>query len=133
MTSHQHHLSYTSTTMSGSSILTRIFSCTNRRIFDEERKKTITYDAEILLGKNDDNDDEHDHFINAIVHFFVSKGEMEPEEDVYHFVVSEIISMRADTVVGDDHDVEDYDLKLDTFTVRRENYYILLLTINALR
>jgi uncharacterized protein YtpQ (UPF0354 family) len=110
--------------MSGSSILTAVFCCTNRRILDKEKKKTITYDAELLLGK-DDNDE--DQFINAIVHFFVSKGEMEPEEDIYHFIVGKIISIKNDTIVGDDQNVEDYDLELDAFVVCRENNFFLLL------
>lgn len=119
--------------MSGSSILTRIFSCTKQCILEEEKKKRITYDAEILLGKNEDEDDNQDHFINMIVHFLISKGQMELEEDVYHFIVGKIISIRADTVVGEDHNVDDYDLELDTFTVHHTNYFILLLTITILR
>jgi hypothetical protein len=113
--------------MSGSSILTGIFSCTNRRTLDEEKKKTVTYDAEILLGKDEEDVDQ---FINAILHVFVPKEEKEPEEDVHHFVAAKMISIKDDTVVGDAYDVDDYDLELDAFMVCRKNNFLpIVLTI----
>jgi hypothetical protein len=116
--------------MSGSSILTAVFCCTNCCILDEEKKKTITYDAELLLGK-DENDE--DHFINIIVHFFISKGEMEPEEDIYLFVIGKIISIKNDTVVGDNQSVEDYNLELDAFVVCNNNNSFRLSIMITLR
>ena len=110
--------------MSGSSILTGIFSCTNRRTLNEEKKNMITYDAEILLGKDEDDDDQ---FINAILHVFVPKEEKEPEEDIYHFVVGKMISIKDDTNVGDAYDVNNYNLQLDTFTVCDQNIFILII------
>jgi hypothetical protein len=110
--------------MSGSSILTGIFSCTNRHTLNEEKKNTISYDAEILLGKDEADEDQ---FINAILHIFVPKEEKEPEEDVYHFVVGKMISIKDDTIVGDAYDIDDYDLQLDAFTVCDQNTFILVI------
>jgi uncharacterized protein YtpQ (UPF0354 family) len=106
--------------MSGSSILTGIFKCTNRRILDQEKKKTITYDTELLLGK-DEND--NDQFINAVLHFFVPKGENEPQEDIYHMVVAKVISIQDNTMVGEDHDVDNFDLELDAFMVSKQSLF----------
>lgn len=107
-----------------SSILIGIFSCSDPRNHEEEKRKTVTYDAELLLGKDDNN---KDLFVNAVVHFY---SDTKIEQDIYHFVVAKVLSIKDDTEVGDAFEVDDYDLELEAFIVRHfphSQIFLLLL------
>lgn len=102
--------------MPGSLIITAVCLLTDHRVLDPEKPKTAIYDCKLLL-ETDAN--EVDHVANTIVHYYVEHDP--PELKRCHLVTGKLMTIRADTEVGEGYKVDKYDIEIgeiDTFVVQ---------------
>lgn len=100
-------------TMPGFAFITGVFGCFNHRILDPVHKpKTVTFDAEIPIGENDDGQLQ---CIKGILHYFVPSHEHPPDDDSKYFVSGKVISISS--IATDERALMDYDLQIEALTV----------------
>jgi hypothetical protein len=98
--------------MAGFAFITGVFGCFNHRVLDPVRKpKTVTFDAEIPIGENDEGELQ---CVKGILHYFVPSHEKSPLDDRKYFVSGKVVSISQ----VDDKENVDYDLQIEALTVR---------------
>jgi hypothetical protein len=97
--------------MPGFAFMTGVFGCFNSRVLDPVRKpKTITFDAEIPIGEDDDHELQ---CVKGIVHYFVPSHENIPENDQKYFVSGKVVCISQQ----DGDEMMGYDLQVEAMTV----------------
>jgi len=100
------------TIMPGSSIITAVCCLFNHQNIDESKKRTITYDAELYLGLDDNGNDQ---VIIALLHYYTEQPE--PQDNKFYFISGKASSICSNTIVGKDFNDKDYDLEIEAFIV----------------
>ena len=109
--------------MPGFAYINGLFSCFNQRVIDATKPKTITFDAEIPIG-----DDQNGQLqcVRGLVHYFVPQNEAKPDDDRKYLVSSKVISVHSQTQT--DENSGDYDLEIEALTVSYCPHDLLLMT-----
>jgi hypothetical protein len=98
--------------MAGFAFITGVFGCFNHRVLDPVQKpKTVTFDAEIPIGENDEGELQ---CVKGILHYFDSSHEKSPLDDRKYFLSGKVVSISQ----VDDKENVDYDLQIEALTVR---------------
>jgi hypothetical protein len=98
--------------MPGCAFITGIFSCYNHRIQDPVRKpKTVTFDAKIPIGENDQRELQ---CVKGIIHYLVPSHESFPPDDQKLFVSGKVVCISRQQ---DGEDFLDYDLQVEAMMV----------------
>jgi hypothetical protein len=109
--------------MPGSSVISGLMACNNSRHVNPTKPRTITFDAELLLGVDAENDLVT---LTAVLHYFVPAGEIDPADDCIYLVTGKISSVEVDSPLGEGRAVEEFDLQIDAITVRTLLYVVLI-------
>ena len=97
--------------MPGFAFVTGVFGCFNSRVLDPVQKpKTITFDAEIPIGEDDDHKLQ---CVKGIVHYFVPSHENIPENDQKYFVSGKVVCISQQ----DGDEMTRYDFQVEAMTV----------------
>ena len=100
--------------MPGSSFLYGFLACSNACYIFPDNPKTITLDAEVYLGH--DNNDSVSVML-AVLHYFIPLGAIVPDEDLLYFVGGKIASIASSTPIADGYDTATYDIKIEVVFV----------------
>jgi hypothetical protein len=111
--------------MPGSSFLYGPLACSNARYIFPDKPKTVTLDAEVYLGR-DDNDSMS--VMLAVLHYFIPLGAIVPDEDSLYLVGGKIASITSNTPIGDGYDTATYDIEIEAVFV--SCFCLLLITFH---
>jgi hypothetical protein len=111
--------------MPGFAFITGLFSCFNRRVLDPEKPKTVTFDAEIPIG-----DDQNGQLqcIRGIVHYFVPQNTPKPDDDHKYCIAGKVISIHSQSHL-EDGAFPDYDLEIEALTVSKFSHSSLTIVV----
>lgn len=121
--SHLHTLSLTTSNMSGSAVIFGFITCFNACTLDLNKSKTDTMDGDIFVS----NEDVDVQSILALIHCYnpppVPSG---VDSFAVHFIVSCIACVTGEGNVGANHNLKEYDIKIDAIAVCIFHTHILL-------
>ncbi|KAI0000330.1 hypothetical protein BJV77DRAFT_958859 [Russula vinacea] len=96
--------------MPGSSHICGLMACRYSRVFDQNKPRSLTFDAHIVIGFDDNNDT---RTCCAVLHHFRAAWEPEPIDNAIYEVAGKIASIPPDYNVGINHKVNAYDFIID--------------------
>ena len=98
------------TAMPGFAFIYGLFSCFNQRIIDPTKPKTISFDAEVLIGEDPSGQLQ---CVNRLVHYFVPQQQTKPDDDHKYLISGKVVSIQS----HDEIDSAAYDLEIEALTV----------------
>jgi hypothetical protein len=104
--------------MPGCATIVGLIPCTQGRYLHPEKPRTITMDAEIVIGTDAAGNVQT---TTALLQYFVPTAESRPESGLLYFVMGKIASMDPSIQVGvgdDDLWRDEYDFVIDADAVR---------------
>ena len=101
--------------MPGGAFIFGLMGCTNCRILDSAKPKSLTYDTDVIVGTENTS---HPESVTVLLHFFTPLGEKDREEDNVYLISGRVGSISSRIVVGEDFKPDTYDIEIEAFTVR---------------
>lgn len=98
----------------GASYFYGLLACSNPRRILSNKPRTVTLDAEMVLGKDENNDMV---VMSALLHHYVPTGQDDPEGGKLYLVNAKVASITDATEVGDEYDVSEYEVILESTAV----------------
>lgn len=111
--------SLSSTTMPGSTTIYGLLPLSNRQCLDKAKPRSISFDAEILMGHNVKGAGEP-QIAKALLHYFVPQEHV-PDEELIYFIAGKIVSTKHDS-----RNPNDYDFEIDAFMVCLNNFPVFV-------
>ena len=106
--------------MPGSSHICGLMACRYSRVLDQNKPRSLTFDAHIVVGFDDNNDT---RTCCAVLHHFRAAWEPEPIDNAIYEVAGKIASIPPDYNVGINHKVNAYDFIIDAEKVLPPSFF----------
>ena len=107
--------------MPGSSLISGLLLCSSyRRTHGADKPKTVTYDAQIFVDLDAEN---NIRSCIAVLHYFVPFGQQNLLREGIFFVSGKLSMVDENTPIGDDFNWEDYVFQIQATSVHLRSFY----------